>query len=207
MSVNPKKILLSFSFILFTFYISFAEELNLKSLKVKNLPSSYEDIFKEFFKSIIKTNEKSPYNLDIEIKWIMFSYNICFFVSKNSNSIESICFTSKNAENILEDIEEGLSSSKFIKLKKNIKRKKINLKIFLKENLKENRCKIISSKGDQLTDYKYTFFYKNENINNSITLSGASITGDIIVLQENSSAFLLKKFLNGYKIDKIYIIK
>jgi len=203
---NLKKILLSFSFVLFTFSITFAQELNLKSLKIENLPSFYKDIFKDFFKSIISINEKSPYSLDIEIKWVMFSYNICFFVSKNSNSVESVCFTSENAESILDDIQKSLSSSKFIKLKKYIKNKKINLKLISKGNLNENKCKIISSKGDQLTDYKYTYLYRKKSIE-SITLGGATITGDIIVLPDNSSAFLLKKFLNGYKIDKIYIIK
>ncbi len=209
---NPKRIRLKFNIlVLFFLFIgtnSLAQNLYLKNLKLHNLPDIYGDVFKSFFlENFNLSTKKEDLDLEIEIRWLSFNYNICFFIKKEDKYIlEDICFTSLTAENILDNLRKSIKNSKYLKLKKVIKNKVINLKIVNPKGEAEKHANIISTKGDKLTDFKEIYKYKGEK-GKFITIGGASAVHDIIVIPENGSAFLLQKFLNGYKIDKVYLLK
>lgn len=198
--MNLKKILIIFNLIFFT--TVFAKDFN---LKIKNLPDSYKDIFNNFFYENLKLKDNSL-SIDIDITWIVLSYNICFFLKKENKPVENICFTSNSGEDLLTDIGKALSNSKYLSLKQKIKTKKINLEIITTKIPTEKRFRVISRKGDTLIDYKNVFF-KRKAKNIDVKIEDAIITGDIIIISKDYATYLLKKFLNGYKINKIYLNK
>ncbi len=207
---NPKRTKWKFSlFLLLIFIVSYgkAQVISLENLKISNLPDSYKDVFKLFFlEKLNLTKQKTDLKADIEIKWLALNYNTCIYIKEKQKLLEANCFTSSSAEKYLDDLKENLQNSSYIRIKKPFQIKPINLKLIINGNLTRKKALIISKQGDKLTDYKPVFAYKG-NKGKFITLGGATISQDIIVLEENSSAFLLQKFLNGYKIDKVYLIK
>ncbi len=212
MSENLRRTGLKFNFMLILlFFINFnstAKELYLHNLKLYNLPNIYRDILQSFFLENLNLSKKNGFaNADIEVKWLSFNFSICFFITQeNKYFLESTCFTSPDAESLLTDLKKNIKYSKYLKFTKDIKEKFVSLKIINPKGNVEKKANIISTKGDRLTDFKKIYKYKGEK-GEFITIIGASAIHDIIVIPENSSAFLLQKFLNGYKIDKVYLLK
>ena len=192
-----KKFIFSF---LFLFSLSFAKEIYIEKLEIKNLPDNYLEIFKNFFNENVKP-KKENLSLEIKINWLSYSYNICIFIKENKTLREAVCTTSNNAEEIRDNLKDLLDDNKYIYLN-NIPVKKVNLTVLSKGKTTEKKVKLISSKGDYLTDYKEKINLPKEP---SIMIGGATASVDLIILNELSSTFILKKLLNNYKIDKIYI--
>ena len=193
-----------FFFLSFIFFsISYANEIKITKLEIKNLPDGYYEVFKDFFKENLYT-KNNLVETEIKINWITYSYNICIYISKENILVEVLCTTSNTAEKIYDNLKNLLSDSEYISLKE-IKRKNINLSIIGNSGeITERKAKIISEKGDFLTDYKVVYAKKEKPF---IYIGGANFSVDLIILNEYSASFLLKKMLNNYKIDKIFISK
>jgi hypothetical protein len=192
-----KKVFLAF----FSFFcISNATEVNIENLKIKNLPHTYFDVFKDFFKENIE-GKKENISLDIDLYWLSYSYNLCISIKEKGILVESLCTTSNYAENLRDDLKNLLKDSKFIYLKDK-DRQKINLVVISKGNITEKKARLISSNGDYLSSYKTIIDLPYEP---TITIGGAVSSIDLVILNEISASFILKKMLYNYKIDKIYI--
>lgn len=191
--------------ILFIFSLSIAKEVykvNIESINIKNLPDSYLEIFSDFFKENLNAKRKNT-SITININWISYSYNICIFVKNNRILKEALCATCKFAEEIEENIANLLKDSDYIVFR-HLDKKSINLRVISKGKPTEKKIKLISPKGDYLTDYKESMSIPKEPI---ITIGGANASVDLIVLNEVSASYILNKLLNNYKINKIYIPK
>lgn len=187
----------------FIFSLSIAKEVykvNIESINIKNLPDSYLEIFKDFFKQNLNAKKKNT-SITININWISYSYNICIFVKSNKVLKEALCTTCNFVEEIRENITNLLKDSDYL-LFRYLDKKIVNLRIILKGKTTEKKIKLISSKGDYLTNYKENINIPKEPI---ITIGGGNVSVDLIVLNEVSASYILNKLLNNYKIDKIYI--
>lgn len=189
--------------IFFIFSLSIAKEVykvNIENINIKNLPDSYLEIFSDFFKQNLNAKKKNT-SITININWISYSYNICIFVKNNKVLKEALCTTCNFAEELWENIENLLKDSDYLVFRY-LDRKIINLRIISKGKPTEKKIKLISPKGDYLTDYKENINIPKEPV---ITIGGANASVDLIVLNEISASYILNKLLNNYKINRIYI--
>ncbi|ACO04819.1 MAG TPA: hypothetical protein DEP48_08730 [Persephonella sp.] len=187
-----------------------AETVAIKRPEVKNLPRGYSPVifsfFEEHFKNVVKYPTEKDYTYLIQpvVSWIATSYNVCLNVYKKGKLVDIHCSVSFSAEDLHDDLEKLSISTGILEKKKDQKTKYIYIKLIGKGNLKGDRLKIVSSKGDILVDYKNLIEKADGDF---ITVSNAVINIDTAYIQSFEAAKLLEYLLNNYKVKGILIIK
>ncbi len=131
---------------------------------------------------------------------MLSSYTVCFNVENKDKHLETVCITSNSAEDIPSDLEK--IKSKYISFKPIKKEKKVDLEVLTTGSTNEKFLKLVSTYGDALTPFKERAKKARKQ---KITIGGATLSVNLVIFEDIYAAYLLKKILNGYKIDKIVI--
>ncbi|WP_457640618.1 hypothetical protein [Persephonella sp.] len=207
-----KKFVAALFFLLTFFSFSYSQVIVVKKPVLKNLPRGYGlallSFLEKHFENIKKYPTKESYQYLIQpiFSWVATSYNICFDIYRNDKLISIYCSTSFSGEELHDDIERVLRSIQIFKRKSEPELKEVYIKLIAKGNLKSDKLKIVSPKGDVLVDYKKARIFKEQK-GEFITIGNAIINIDTAYIQNFEATKLLEHLLNNYRIKGILIIK
>ncbi len=188
-----------------------AGEIGIKKPVLRNLPSEYSSIFHTFLVDNFENTEKFtskksyPYTIKPYLSSIAGSYNLCFDIYKNKDIYRIICFSSKDAQDLSQKIDNLPEKIKFLSI-----RKKTEKHVYLKELTFSKRfssiLKVTSQNGDILINYTQAKEFKGEDVEH-ITVGNALINIDTIILNSAEASKVFDYILRGYRFKGILIIK
>ncbi|WP_456402062.1 hypothetical protein [Persephonella sp.] len=193
------------------FTTSKAEYIAVKRPEIKNLPRGYAPVFFSFFETHFEnvvrfpSDRKISYIIQPTITWVATSYNICLNIYKGAKLIDVFCTVSFSGEELHDDLERLSLKTGILKRKDDKKTEYFYIKLIGRGEIRSDKIKIVSSKGDVLVNYKEII--NNTTVSNIITIPHTLINLDTAYIQNFEASKLLEHLLNNKKIKGILIIK